>query len=91
MPRKRRSRHRPGCAHCYRVGLLGRDFHTWRTAWEVRLEEAAIGYAAEEEQFREQSPAPTFKAYLIAHTGAGWPMSGQRPRRGFRAAVGTGF
>ena len=83
--RLRRPKHRPGCAHCYRVRLLGRDFHGWRASWEARLEQEANGYEAEGLQFREANTPPTFKAYLIAMTGAGWPMSGQRPRRHFAA------
>ncbi len=27
--------------------------------------------------FTESSPAPTFKRYLIANAGSGWPMSGR--------------
>jgi hypothetical protein len=27
--------------------------------------------------FTETNRAPTFKAYLIANVGAGWPMSGK--------------
>lgn len=27
--------------------------------------------------FTDTSPAPTFKAYLLANVGAGWPMSGK--------------
>jgi hypothetical protein len=83
--RARRAKHRPGCEHCYRVTLLGRDFGTWRAAWEGALEQEANGYAAEEEQFRASNAAPTFKAYLIAMTGQPWPMSGRQPRRYFAA------
>lgn len=82
-PRVRRARHQPGCAHCYRVNLLGRDFHGWRSSWESRLEEEANGYDAEGEIFKAANPAPTFKAYLVTMTGQGWPMSGQRPKRHF--------
>lgn len=80
-----RAKHRPGCEHCYRVNLLGRDFGTWRTSWEGALEAEAVGYAAEEEAYRAAHPAPTFKNYLITMTGQGWPMSGRRPRRHFAA------
>ncbi len=82
-PRVRRPKHKPGCEHCYRVTLLGRDFGHWRSAWEADLEQVAVGYAAEEAQYRAEHPAPTFKNYLINMTGAGWPMSGRRPRRHF--------
>jgi hypothetical protein len=61
------------------VRLLGLDFHGWRSAWEERLEQAAMGYATEGEEFRANNRPPTFKAFLIANTGAGWPMSGQAP------------
>lgn len=27
--------------------------------------------------FTESSPAPTFRVYLMANVGAGWPMSGK--------------
>jgi hypothetical protein len=27
--------------------------------------------------FTDTNPAPTFKAYLLANVGAGWPMSGK--------------
>ena len=77
--RQRRPPHRPGCRHCYRVGLLGLDFRTWRSAWEEKLEQAAVGYTTEGAEFRANNRPPTFKAYLIANTGAGWPMSGSEP------------
>lgn len=85
--KQRRARHRPGCRHCFRVRLLGLDFQGWRSAWESELEETAVGYATEGEQFRADNPAPTFKAYLIANTAAGWPMSGQAPPVGPRVYV----
>jgi hypothetical protein len=81
--RARRPRHRPGCAHCFRVRLLGRDFHGWRATWEDRLEAEANGYDTEGEIFRQENPAPTFQNYLITMTGHGWAMCGQRPRRHF--------
>ena len=77
--KQRRPPHRAGCRHCRRVRLLGLDFQGWRSSWEEGLEEAAVGYATEGEQYRTEHPAPTFKAYLIANTGAGWPMSGSEP------------
>lgn len=89
--RQRRPRHRPGCRHCFRVGLLGLDFQAWRASWEEGLEQAANGYAAEAEQYRAEHPAPTFKAYLIANTGAGWPMSGTEPPRRHRWGVSVDF
>ena len=82
-----RRRHRPGCRHCYRVGLLGLDFHGWRARWEDALEHTANGYATEAEEFRANNRAPTFKAFLIANTGAGWPMSGREPSVGPRVYV----
>lgn len=85
VARARRAKHRPGCEHCYRVNLLGRDFGTWRASWEAALEQEANGYATEGEQFRAANTPPTFKAYLIAMTGQPWPMSGRRPRRYFAA------
>jgi hypothetical protein len=85
--RQRRPRHRAGCRHCFRVRLLGLDFQGWRASWEEGLEEAAVGYATEGAQYREQHAAPTFKAYLVANTGAGWPMSGQAPSVGPRVYV----
>ena len=63
------------------MGLLGVDFGTWRAAWEAALEQFSYGYEAEEREYRRLNPAPTFKAYLIAQTGAGWPMSGTEPKR----------
>jgi hypothetical protein len=78
-----RAKHRPGCAHCFRVRLLGRDFQGWRGAWEAGLEQEANGYATEQAQYRAKHRAPTFKQYLIDNTGAGWPMSGRAPRRHF--------
>jgi hypothetical protein len=83
--RARRAKHRPGCEHCYRVTLLGRDFGTWRSSWEAALEQEANGYATEGQAYRDEHTAPTFKAYLIAMTGQPWPMSGRRPRRYFAA------
>ena len=77
--RQRRPKHRAGCRHCYRVRLLGLDFHGWRARWEDSLEQAAMGYATETEEFRANNRPPTFKAYLVANTGAGWPMSGSEP------------
>lgn len=85
--KRRRPPHRPGCRHCRRVRLLGLDFQTWRAPWEAGLEQDAVGYATEGEQYREEHPAPTFKAYLIANIGAGWPMSGSEPRVGARVYV----
>lgn len=70
-------RHRSSCGHCPRVRALGRDFQAWRASWETRLENASAGYRTEAAMFTESSPAPTFKAYLVANVGAGWPMSGK--------------
>lgn len=82
-----RRRHSPSCRHCPRVRQLGRDFQSWRAAWEAACEQATAGYATERELHVAASPAPTFKAYLIANTGAAWPMSGrQSPRRSMVAA-----
>jgi len=61
--------------------LLGRDFAAWRAAWEAQRELATAGYATEQQLHDAASSAPTFKAYLIANTGAGWPMSGAMPVR----------
>lgn len=72
-----RRRHRPGCRHCPRVRQLGRDFQAQRAAWEAQAEAAAAGYAAELAEFRQRRPGPTFKAYLVALAGSGWPMSGR--------------
>ncbi len=82
---ERRAKHRPGCRHCYRVGLLGLAFRDWRSSWEIGLENEAVGYATEGTEYRVTHPSPTFKKYLIQMTGAGWPMSGQAPRRRFIA------
>lgn len=79
MPRRRiihrRGPHKASCRHCPRVRALGREFQGWRAAWEARMEHETIGYATEEALYRAEHPAPTFKAYLIAMRGAGWPMS----------------
>ena len=85
--KQRRAPHRAGCRHCHRVRLLGLDFQGWRSSWEEELEQAAVGYATESEQYRAEHPAPTFKAYLVANIGAGWPMSGQAPAVGGRVYV----
>lgn len=76
-----RARHAPGCGHCPRVRLLGRDFQAWRAAWEAACEQVTAGYAAERELHVASCPPPTFKAYLLANVGAGWPMSGRQPMR----------
>jgi hypothetical protein len=70
-------RHRPTCRHCPRVRALGRDFQAWRHSWETRREAVSAGYPTEAAMFASTSPAPTFKAYLVANVGAGWPMSGK--------------
>jgi hypothetical protein len=59
------------------VRALGRDFQCWRAAWEARRETESAGYRTESAMFTETNRAPTFKAYLIANVGAGWPMSGK--------------
>lgn len=69
--RTRRPKHRPGCEHCYRVGLLGLAFADWRIAWEEGLEQAANGYETEGREYRRLHPAPTFKQHLIQMTGTG--------------------
>lgn len=76
-----RRRHNPTCGHCPRVRALGREFQCWRASWEAQREEVAIGYAAEERAYADRHAAPTFKHYLIAMAGTGWPMSGRQPRR----------
>lgn len=40
-----------------------------------------MGYPVECAEFDAANPPPTFKAYLIANAGTGWPMSGRQPRR----------
>lgn len=72
----RRRPHGPGCRHCPRVRALGREFAGWRESWELAREEACHGYRTEEHGWTPGHPAPTFKRYLQAMTGAGWPMSG---------------
>ena len=76
-----RRRHRPGCRHCPRVRLLGLEFRGWRSSWELELEATAVGYATEGAQFAAAHRPPTFREYLVAMTGAGYPMSGTAPRR----------
>ena len=76
-----RRRHKPTCGHCPRVRLLGRDFQSWRASWEAQREQTACGYPTETREFDATNPPPTFKAYLIANAGTGWPMSGRQPRR----------
>lgn len=77
----RRGPHAQGCRHCRRVSALGRDFRLWRESWEARCEQVAVGYRTETALFSEDCPAPTFKTYLVAMTGSGWPMSGAEPQR----------
>lgn len=61
--------------------LLGQDFQCWRATWESAQEATAAGYPAESAEYAERHAAPTFRTYLVAMTGAGWPMSGAAPRR----------
>lgn len=70
-------RHARTCRHCPRVRELGRDFQCWRASWEARREQESSGYATEAAMFTATNPAPTFKSYLLANVGAGWPMSGR--------------
>lgn len=77
--RSRRSPHRPSCRHCPRVRLLGHDFQLWRAAWCERLERESAGYTTEAQQFTQADPPPTFRRYLEAMAGSGWPMSGSAP------------
>jgi hypothetical protein len=42
------------------------EYRLERHVWEMQLEEAAIGYATEEAEFREKYPPPMFKDRLIA-------------------------
>jgi hypothetical protein len=79
--RATRRRHAPTCRHCPRVRLLGRDFQSWRQSWEAQRERIAMGYATECAEFAAANRPPTFKAYLIANAGTGWPMSGRQPTR----------
>lgn len=74
----RRRRHSPSCRHCPRVRQLGHDFQAHRAAWEARAEQVSAGYQSELADFRSSHPAPTFRAYLVALTGSGWPMSGRQ-------------
>lgn len=75
-----RRRHRPGCGHCPRVRALGREFQCWRAAWDAAAEQASAGYAAELATWSAEHRPPTFRDYLIAMTGSGWPMSGRAPQ-----------
>jgi hypothetical protein len=80
MTRRRRP-HGPDCRHCPRVRLLGHDFAVWRHSWELTRERATAGYADELSRFAyTHNPAPTFRDYLVAMTGSGWPMSGSAPK-----------
>lgn len=76
-----RRRHRRDCRHCPRVRALGRDFQAWRCSWEAQREHVTVGYATEQAEYDRANPPPTFKAYLVANAGSGWPMSGATPRR----------
>ena len=40
-----------------------------RLAWEKRCEEAAIGYATEEHEFRREFPPPNLKDLLVSNAG----------------------
>lgn len=82
-----RRHHSPSCQHCPRVRALGRDFQSWRAAWEARADQVALGYATELAELRATDPAPTFRAYLVMMTGAAWPMSGSAPARSWRTAA----
>ena len=57
------------------------DYQCWRAAHAADLEAVAVGYASETRDYLDAAPAPTFRAYLESMAGAGWPMSGQAPRR----------
>lgn len=81
MTRRRRRPHGAGCRHCPRVRLLGHDFSVWREAFDRHTEAATGGYATERAEHLTTHRAPTFRDYLVAMTGAGWPMSGSAPRR----------
>ena len=76
MKRRRRA-HQPTCRHCPRVRALGRDFQAWRAAYDAHEEHESHGYASERHAYREAHVPPTFKAYLVAMAGSGWPMSGR--------------
>lgn len=78
---RRRAPHTPSCRHCPRVRLLGRDFQAQRAAWEAERERVTHGYATEQAEFDQHRPPPTFKRYLIANAGSGWPMSGRQSER----------
>lgn len=72
-----RRKHGLRCGHCPRVRALGRDFQAWRAAWDTQREQESAGYRTEADMFTNANPAPTFKSYLLANVGAGWPMSGK--------------
>lgn len=87
VSRRRRAPHRPGCRHCPRVRLLGLEYRGWRHARELELEHASCGYAAEAAELTSTAPLPTFRDYLVAMAGSGWPMSGRAPRRHLEAVA----
>lgn len=60
---------------------LGQEFHLWRASYDSAEEATTHGYATERAEFTTMHHPPTFRDYLIAMAGTGWPMSGQAPRR----------
>jgi hypothetical protein len=71
-------RHARTCRHCPRVRQLGHEFQAHRAAWEARAETVTAGYATELDDYRRRNPAPTFRTFLLALAGSGWPMSGRQ-------------
>lgn len=78
--KRRRPPHGPSCRHCPRVRLLGHDFRVWRESWNLTAEAAHGGYSTERAEYSREHRPPTFRDYLVAMTGSGWPMSGSEPK-----------
>lgn len=51
---------RAGCGHRRSVD----EYRLWRIQWEQDCEDASAGWETEEEQFRDEFPAPTFGDWL---------------------------
>lgn len=58
------------CGSLCRHRQLVEGYRLTRIDWEQQLENTACGWAAEERDFREQCPPPTFREWLIQNGGA---------------------